>query len=475
MRSWVALVVVCFLLSATAGEKDTWQNSSEKLKHWRHVKKLAEYDRPARATLQSSALGNRQEHQSDVVPVPTNLTHADSDADTAGQHGIDQPAIVIDLPVIECECEYSYGSVATTLAGMEQDGDASSMESIACNAESRVCVIFLVRDLVPGFVYEVQFECEWSGQDEYNWKTEFTPSTRSYTVKLSLDWSQKTRALNSQTSMWDTYIPQKDAFEIEVTVRDMHPGLTSEEALIGTRRVNSAVNTVRVRCANLESGERMPDGGEGEWKYNFSAAAEDVRISHYSETKKNVLLSSMRNDMRRWFSCLLCFFVLSAANAIQKDPPPKSSEKLKHWRHVKQFAEYDAQDKKTTTKTLEELAEPPRYLAGRSADTSKLCRSRDLQAVREEGRGETCGEVVNGVSGIRISIDAPLAGQTLVSGGETEVKISINVENGAYEDLELRVMAHSDVSHSQLYRAPVLLNADLQHTYINLTSDVKLM
>jgi hypothetical protein len=101
-----------------------------------------------------------------------------------------------------------------------------------------------------------------------------------------------------------------------------------------------------------------------------------------------------------------------------------------------------------------------------------------LQAVREEdnggGRGETCGGVVNGVNGIRISIDAPLAGQTLVSGGETEVKISINVENGACEDLELRVMAHSDISHLQLYRAPVLLNADLQHTYINLTSDVKI-
>jgi hypothetical protein len=77
---------------------------------------------------------------------------------------------------------------------------------------------------------------------------------------------------------------------------------------------------------------------------------------------------------------------------------------------------------------------------------------------------------------IRISIDAPLAGQTLVSGGETEVKISINVENGSSgpcEDLELRVMAHSDISHLQLYRAPV--NVDLRkHTYINLISDVKI-
>ncbi len=85
--------------------------------------------------------------------------------------------------------------------------------------------------------------------------------------------------------MWDTYIPQKDAFVAEVTVRDMHPGLTSEEALIGTRRLNSVVNTARLRCTDLESGERtnMPDGGEDEWKFNFSAAVEDVRVS-YSET-----------------------------------------------------------------------------------------------------------------------------------------------------------------------------------------------
>ncbi len=106
----------------------------------------------------------------------------------------------------------------------------------------------------------------------------------------------------------------------------------------------------------------------------------------------------------------------------------------------------------------------------------KLWRSRDLQAVRGEenggGRGETCGEVVKGVHGIRISIDTPRAGQTLVSGGKIEVRISINAENGASgpcEDLELRVMAHSDVSHL------LLLNLDLpKQTYIELTSDVKI-
>jgi hypothetical protein len=55
------------------------------------------------------------------------------------------------------------------------------------------------------------------------------------------------------TSVWDAYIPRKGPFEIEVTVRDLNPGLTSEEALIGLRRVNSAVNAVKVLCTDSES------------------------------------------------------------------------------------------------------------------------------------------------------------------------------------------------------------------------------
>jgi hypothetical protein len=78
---------------------------------------------------------------------------------------------------------------------------------------------------------------------------------------------------------------------MDVAVWDMYPGLTEEEALIGARHMDSAVNTVRVLCTDSDSGERtkVPDGDGDEWKYrdewqyNFSAAIEDVRIS-YSET-----------------------------------------------------------------------------------------------------------------------------------------------------------------------------------------------
>ena len=213
------------------------------------------------------------------------IAHAHTDAGSAGQHGLDHPAIVIDLPELECECEYSH--FATTSSGREQSGAASSIETRACREEGEVYWIVPVRGLVAGCVYEVHFEwsLDLSGENAHHWNTVFTPSTSTYTGRQTIEKSQKTRALNIHTSTRNTYIPQKEPFFVEVTVRDMRPGLTSEEALIGVRRLNSAVNIVRVRCTSIESGKRtnMPDGEEDEWKFNLSAAVEDVRIS-YSET-----------------------------------------------------------------------------------------------------------------------------------------------------------------------------------------------
>jgi hypothetical protein len=216
-----------------------------------------------------------------VCVLLSKIAHTYTEAGSAGQHGLDHPAIVIDLPELECECEYSH--FVTTSSGREQSGAASSIEARACREEGEVYWIVSVRGLVPGCVYEVHFEwsLDLSGENVHHWNTVFTPSTSTYTGRQTIETSQKTRALNIHTSMRDTYILQGDPFEIEVTVRDLHPGLTSEEALIGIRRLNSAVNIVRVRCT--ESGEGMLEGGEDEWEFNFSAAVEDVRIS-YSET-----------------------------------------------------------------------------------------------------------------------------------------------------------------------------------------------
>jgi hypothetical protein len=221
-------------------------------------------------------------------------------ADTAGQHGLDHPAVFIQMPLLECECKHSHGE-----PGREKGGNESSVEASACRQGGEVYWIVSLSGLVAGFVYEFHFQ--WfvvEGADKhrhYTWTNNFSTSTSSSTVRQPLyPTSQKTRGLNIDTSVWDACIPKKDPFVIEVTVRDLHSGLTSEEALIGKRRVDSAVNTVRVHCTDSYSGERtkVPDGEEDEWKYNFSAAIEDVRMS-YSETV--VALATLnRYGLEQW-------------------------------------------------------------------------------------------------------------------------------------------------------------------------------
>ncbi len=257
MRSW-CVWLVCFAISAAiAREKDPRPNSSEKLKQWRHVKRFAEHEPPAIATPQSraSALGRGQVLENDGGKLTRNFTRADSDADTERKHGLDHPTVVVDIPWIECKCKDLHH--ASTNAGRAQGGAASSVETSACREGVESYWVFSVRGLVAEFVYEVQVELNFSGESTH-WKTVFMPSTDLYTVKHQhpLRSSQKTLALNTD------HTSHEEPFFVEATVRDMHPGLTREEALISNRLVSSTVNTVRVYCIELESGERttVPEG-----------------------------------------------------------------------------------------------------------------------------------------------------------------------------------------------------------------------
>ena len=55
--------------------------------------------------------------------------------------------------------------------------------------------------------------------------------------------------------VWDTYRKGDDRFFIEVALRDMYPGLTTEESLLGRRHVDSSVNSLRVHCTDLRFGQ----------------------------------------------------------------------------------------------------------------------------------------------------------------------------------------------------------------------------
>jgi hypothetical protein len=111
---------LCLAFSvAIASEKDTPPKRSERLRHWRHVKKFAEYDRHNVGTVK-------------------NYPRADSDADTAGQHGLDHPAVAVDLS--ECE-SVMYSHRVTTSGGplpSVPDADIVDLEAPSERAPGRL-------------------------------------------------------------------------------------------------------------------------------------------------------------------------------------------------------------------------------------------------------------------------------------------------------------------------------------------------
>ncbi len=195
------------------------------------------------------------------------------DARLRQEHGLDHPAVVIDFPSLEYACDYSNTSYISS--DRERGGDASSRGG-TCRAGDQVSWIFSVRGLVPGFLYRLHFE--WSLEDEQQGALDLNISTTtsSYAVRTPLAESGQ-----NGTSIFDL-IAHSRKLRMDVAVWDVYPGLTEEDALIGARHMDSAVNTVRVLCTDSDSGERtkVPDGEGDEWQYDVSAATEDVCISH---------------------------------------------------------------------------------------------------------------------------------------------------------------------------------------------------
>jgi hypothetical protein len=136
--------------------------------------------------------------------------------------------------MLECEC--------TECSRVEE------IEANACREGGQVDFIVSVRRLVPFFVYELQIHWTLEADDlTHTWKLVVTNDTDSYTLRQPLQ--------QMGPMVWDAYKKGNQRFFIDVTVCDMYPGLTTEEALVGIRRVDSSVNTVRLTCAEGKSGE----------------------------------------------------------------------------------------------------------------------------------------------------------------------------------------------------------------------------
>ena len=159
------------------------------------------------------------------------------------------------------------------------------MEASACRQGGEVYWIVSLSGLVAGFVYEFHFQCfVVEGADKhrhYTWTNNFSTSTSSYTVRQPLSQiHQRTRGLNIDTSVWDACIPKKDPFVIKVTVRDVHPGLTSEEALIGKRDINST--DIRLNCRIIQE-----DPDEDKDKENDEDIADERDMREVTENDED--------------------------------------------------------------------------------------------------------------------------------------------------------------------------------------------
>ena len=158
------------------------------------------------------------------------------------QHGPDHPAVFIVIPSLECDCDYSNTSYISS--DRERGGNASSRGS-TCRAGDQASWIFSVHGLVPGFLYRLHFE--WSLEDEHLGALDLNISTtsRSYKFRKPL-----TESSWNGNSIFDL-IAHSSKLRMDVAEWDMYPGWTEEEALMGARHMDSAVNTVLVRCNDL--------------------------------------------------------------------------------------------------------------------------------------------------------------------------------------------------------------------------------
>ena len=150
------------------------------------------------------------------------------------QHVLEHPAVYIDAPSLECECDSSDGS---SISSRDSAGEST------CRVGDKTRWILSVRNLVPGFLYHLFFAWSLGGERLGAINSVFSTSTGSYIVRKTLTQSSKQDSNNS------SFVAYSSKLLTHVEVRDMHPRLTDEEALIGVRYADSA--SLQVRCKYL--------------------------------------------------------------------------------------------------------------------------------------------------------------------------------------------------------------------------------
>jgi hypothetical protein len=97
------------------------------------------------------------------------------------QHGLYHPAVVVDVPALECEC------IAYSPAVSSTDPVYSHVEPSSCRAGGQVDFNVAVRGLVPGFEYDLEITWTLSGDEmTHTWKSVVTAATEYYKLREPL-------------------------------------------------------------------------------------------------------------------------------------------------------------------------------------------------------------------------------------------------------------------------------------------------
>ena len=126
------------------------------------------------------------------------------------QHGLYHPAVVVDVPALECEC-IAYSPVVSST-----DPVYSHVEPSSCRAGGQVDFNVAVRGLVPGFEYDLEITWTLSGdQLTHTWKSVVTAATEYYKLREPL--VQRNDDFHFGMLAWDVYKKGDDRLYIEVT------------------------------------------------------------------------------------------------------------------------------------------------------------------------------------------------------------------------------------------------------------------
>ena len=175
-------------------------------------------------------------------------TAAGSSAEAPALHGAQHPTVHVDVANLECLCDLS---------------DSTGARCMTNGAELIVSLRGVIPGVCAGYRYELLVE-DLDAMEEQGgrWRAEFSCGRTFHVIRVPLAREEGFQGryvgadykLTLQDSSGELFafgpllVLDSDTMSVQITVLDLHPDLTRDEALIGQRTVEFS----HVKCANPE-------------------------------------------------------------------------------------------------------------------------------------------------------------------------------------------------------------------------------